>query len=114
MSELTYLEAIRDGIREVMKEDKTVFLMGEDIGLYGGSFSLTNGLFAEFGEERVRDTPISEAAIIGASVGAAVTGMRPILEIMFLILLAVEWISFIIRLQKSDTCLAVKQKCQWF
>ena len=57
--------------------------MGEDIGLYGGSFSLTNGLFAEFGEERVRDTPISEAAIIGASVGAAVTGMRPILEIMF-------------------------------
>ncbi|MDD3521001.1 MAG: alpha-ketoacid dehydrogenase subunit beta [Actinomycetota bacterium] len=83
MSELTYLEAIRDGIREVMKEDERVFLIGEDIGLYGGSFGLTNGLFAEFGAERVRDTPISEAAIIGASAGAAVTGMRPILEIMF-------------------------------
>lgn len=83
MSELTYLEAIRDGIREIMKKDDRVFLLGEDIGLYGGSFGLTNGLFAEFGEERVRDTPISEAAIIGASAGAAVTGMRPIVEIMF-------------------------------
>ncbi|MHB1252866.1 MAG: alpha-ketoacid dehydrogenase subunit beta [Candidatus Humimicrobiaceae bacterium] len=83
MSELTYLEAIRDGIREVMKEDENVFLIGEDIGLYGGSFGLTNGLFAEFGGERVRDTPISESVIIGTAVGSAITGMRPILEIMF-------------------------------
>ncbi|MHB8277998.1 MAG: alpha-ketoacid dehydrogenase subunit beta [Candidatus Humimicrobiaceae bacterium] len=83
MSELTYLEAIRDGIREVMKEDEDVFLIGEDIGLYGGSFGLTNGLFAEFGGERVRDTPISESVIIGTAVGSAITGMRPILEIMF-------------------------------
>jgi len=91
MSELTYLEAIRDGIREMMKEDERVFLIGEDIGLYGGSFGLTNGLFAEFGEERVRDTPISEAVIIGASAGAAVTGMRPILEIMFSDFIAVSY-----------------------
>jgi acetoin:2,6-dichlorophenolindophenol oxidoreductase subunit beta len=83
MSELTYLEAIRDGIREVMKEDESVFMLGEDIGLYGGSFGLTNGLFAEFGGERVRDTPISESVIIGTAVGSAITGMRPILEIMF-------------------------------
>ena len=83
MSELTYLEAIRDGIREAMKEDESVFLLGEDIGLYGGSFGLTNGLFAEFGGERVRDTPISESVIIGTAVGAAITGTRPILEIMF-------------------------------
>jgi pyruvate dehydrogenase E1 component beta subunit len=83
MSELTYLEAIRDGIREVLKEDERVFLLGEDIGLYGGSFGLTSGLFAEFGAERIRDTPISEAAIIGTAVGSAITGMRPILEIMF-------------------------------
>lgn len=83
MSEVTYLEAIRDGIREVMKEDESVFLLGEDIGLYGGSFGLTNGLFAEFGSERVKDTPISESVIIGTAVGSAITGMRPILEIMF-------------------------------
>lgn len=83
MSELTYLEAIRDGIREAMKEDEAVFMLGEDIGLYGGSFGLSAGLFAEFGAERIRDTPISEAVIIGTAVGSAITGMRPILEIMF-------------------------------
>jgi len=83
MSELTYLEAIRDGIREVMKEDENVFMLGEDIGIHGGSFSLSSGLLAEFGPERIRDTPISEAVIIGAAVGSALTGMRPIAEIMF-------------------------------
>jgi len=83
MSELTYLEAIKDGMRELMKEDERVFLIGEDIGIYGGSFGVTNGLLAEFGAERVIDTPISEAAIIGTAAGSAITGMRPILEIMF-------------------------------
>jgi acetoin:2,6-dichlorophenolindophenol oxidoreductase subunit beta len=83
MSELTYLEAVRDGIREVMKEDENVFMLGEDIGTHGGSFGLSNGLLAEFGPERIRDTPISEAVIIGTAVGSAITGMRPILEIMF-------------------------------
>ena len=83
MSNLTYLEAIREAIQEVMRKDENIFLIGEDIGLYGGSFGLTSGLFAEFGAERVRDTPISESVIIGTAVGSAITGMRPILEIMF-------------------------------
>ena len=83
MSVLTYLEAIRQAIQEVMRKDEDVFIFGEDIGLYGGSFGLTNGLFQEFGKDRVRDTPISEAVLIGAAAGSAVTGMRPILEIMF-------------------------------
>ena len=64
MSNLTYLEAIREAIQEVMQKDENIFLIGEDIGLYGGSFGLTSGLFAEFGAERVRDTPISESVII--------------------------------------------------
>ena len=83
MSELTYLDAIKDGIRVMMKKDKDVFILGEDIGLYGGSFGLTKGLFEEFGPDVVRDTPISEAAIVGTALGSAITGMRPIVEIMF-------------------------------
>ena len=83
MAELTYLEAIREALREVLEKDENTFLIGEDIGLYGGSFGLTSGLFAEFGPERIRDTPISESVIVGTAVGSAITGMRPILEIMF-------------------------------
>lgn len=83
MSEITYAQAIKDAMSEEMRRDETVFLMGEDVGLYGGAFGVSVGMFQEFGEERVRDTPISEAAIAGAAAGAAVTGMRPIAEIMF-------------------------------
>jgi pyruvate dehydrogenase E1 component beta subunit len=83
MSELTYLEAIKEGIKQVMEKDEDVFLIGEDIGLYGGSFGLTRGLFDIFGKERIRNTPISEAGIIGTAVGSAMTGMRPVAEIMF-------------------------------
>jgi len=83
MSEITYAQAINDAMSEEMRRDETVFLMGEDVGLYGGAFGISVGMFQEFGEERVRDTPISEAVIAGAAVGAAVTGMRPIAEIMF-------------------------------
>lgn len=81
--EMTYAEAIRDAIRQEMRRDPSVFVMGEDVGVYGGIFKVTQGLYEEFGEERVRDTPISEAVIAGAAVGAAVTGMRPVAEIMF-------------------------------
>jgi len=81
---ITYREALREALREEMRRDPTVFLLGEDIGKYwGGAFKVTEGLAEEFGEERVRDTPISESAIIGAGVGAAITGMRPVAEIMF-------------------------------
>jgi pyruvate/2-oxoglutarate/acetoin dehydrogenase E1 component len=82
--ELTYRDALREALREEMLRDKTVFLLGEDIGRYwGGAFKVTKGLAEEFGDERVRDTPISESAIIGVAVGAAITGMRPVAEIMF-------------------------------
>ena len=84
MRKITYREALREALREEMQRDPTVFLLGEDIGKYwGGAFKVTEGLAEEFGEERVRDTPISESAIIGTGVGAAITGMRPVAEIMF-------------------------------
>ncbi|MGD8544686.1 MAG: alpha-ketoacid dehydrogenase subunit beta [Candidatus Bathyarchaeota archaeon] len=84
MRKITYREALREALKEEMRRDSTVFLLGEDIGRYWeGAFKVTKGLAKEFGEERVRDTPISESAIIGAAVGAAITGMRPVAEIMF-------------------------------
>lgn len=83
MREITYAQAIKEAMCEEMRRDESVFLMGEDVGLYGGAFGVSVGMLEEFGEERVRDTPISEAAVIGAAVGAAVTGMRPVAEIMF-------------------------------
>jgi len=83
MRELTYAQAINEAMSYEMRRDENVFLMGEDVGLYGGAFGVSVGMFEEFGPERVKDTPISEAAITGAAVGAAVTGMRPIVEIMF-------------------------------
>lgn len=82
--ELTYAEAIREGLRQEMRRDERVVLLGEDIGGYGGAFAVTDRLLAEFGPERVRDTPISEAAITGCAIGAALTGLRPVLEIQFM------------------------------
>jgi pyruvate/2-oxoglutarate/acetoin dehydrogenase E1 component len=84
MREITYAEAIREALRQEMQQNERVFLMGEDLGIYGGAFGVTFGLVDEFGEERVRDTPISEAVIAGAAAGAAMTGMRPVAEIMFM------------------------------
>jgi len=85
MKEITVRDALREALREEMTRDKSVFLLGEDIGRYwgGGAFGATKGLAEEFGDERVRDTPISESAIVGVGVGAAITGMRPVAEIMF-------------------------------
>jgi pyruvate/2-oxoglutarate/acetoin dehydrogenase E1 component len=83
LQEMTYAEAIRAALREEMLKDPRMFLMGEDIGIYGGAFGVTRGLFEEFGEERVRDTPISEAAIAGCAIGAALIGMRPVAEFQF-------------------------------
>ena len=84
MREITYAEAINEALRESMKEDERVVLLGEDIGVYGGIFQVTKGLLDEFGPDRVIDTPISEAGFVGGSVGAALTGMRPVAEIMFI------------------------------
>lgn len=83
MRELTYAQAVREAMTLEMRRDMRVFLLGEDIGIYGGAFGVTAGMVDEFGTERVKDTPISEAVIAGAAVGAAMTGMRPIAEIMF-------------------------------
>ena len=91
MAELTYRGAIAAGIAQEMRRDPTVVLIGEDVGAAGGVFKLTEGLFAEFGPERVRDTPISEQAIVGAAMGAAMTGLRPIAELMFSDFFAVAW-----------------------
>jgi 2-oxoisovalerate dehydrogenase E1 component beta subunit len=80
---VTYLEAIRQGIWEEMERDSSVFVLGEDVGIYGGAFKLTEGMLERFGEDRVVDTPISESAIVGAAIGAALMGMRPIAEMQF-------------------------------
>jgi len=84
MREITYLEAINEALGEAMEKEKKVFLMGEDIGAYGGAFKVTSGLLQKFGPERVMDTPISEAAIVGAAVGASLLGLKPVAEIMYM------------------------------
>lgn len=81
--EISYLEAVQEAMSQEMRENQDVFILGEDIGVYGGAFGVTRGMIEEFGPERVRNTPISEAAIAGGAVGAALTGMRPILELQF-------------------------------
>jgi pyruvate dehydrogenase E1 component beta subunit len=82
MTTTTYREAVRSGLREALQRDRRVFLMGEDIGRYGGSYACTKGFLDEFGPDRIRDTPLSEDGFVGAGVGAALGGMRPIVEIM--------------------------------
>lgn len=83
MREITYAQAINEAMSQEMRRDKNVFLMGEDVGIYGGAFGISVGMVEEFGEKRIKDTPISEAGISGLGVGAAATGLRPIVEIMF-------------------------------
>lgn len=82
VNNITYREAIRQAIREAMMKDDRVFLLGEDVGRYGGAFAVSKGLLEEFGPERIMDTPLSEAGFVGAAIGAAIDGMRPIVEIM--------------------------------
>lgn len=89
MSEMTYSQAINEALREEMRRDQKVFVMGEDVGIFGGCFGVTTGMIDEFGPERVLDTPISETAIMGSAVGAAAAGLRPVPEIMFMDFLAV-------------------------
>jgi pyruvate/2-oxoglutarate/acetoin dehydrogenase E1 component len=91
VAELTFREAVAAGIAQEMDRDPTVYFIGEDVGAAGGVFKATVGLFERFGPERVRDTPISEQAIIGAAMGAAMTGLRPVVEIMFSDFLATCW-----------------------
>jgi pyruvate/2-oxoglutarate/acetoin dehydrogenase E1 component len=83
MATMTYLQAIADAMREEMRSDERVFLMGEDIGTFGGAFKVTDGFIDEFGAQRVMDTPLAESAIVGCAIGAAVEGLRPIAEMQF-------------------------------
>ena len=83
MATKTYLQAISDGLREEMRRDERVFVIGEDVGVYGGAFKVTQGFLQEFGEDRVIDSPLSETAIVGACTGAALMGMRPVCEMQF-------------------------------
>lgn len=91
MPVMTYLDAISLALREEMRRDPEVFLLGEDIGVYGGAFKVTKGFLDEFGPNRVIDTPLSESAIVGASIGAAVMGMRPVAEMQFMDFISVAW-----------------------
>jgi pyruvate dehydrogenase E1 component beta subunit len=79
---LTYREALKQGLREALQNDERVFLMGEDVGRYGGAFAVSKGLLEEFGEERIMDVPLSESGFVGAGIGAAIAGMKPIVEVM--------------------------------
>ena len=83
MREITYAEAIREALRQEMSLDDNVFIFGEDVGQFGGCFGVTAGLYEEFGPERVMDTPISESAILGAALGSALMGLRPVPDLMF-------------------------------
>ena len=91
MAEKTYLQAISDGLRQEMRRDKRVFVLGEDVGVYGGAFKVTLGFQEEFGSWRVIDTPLSETAIVGGATGAAMMGLRPVAEMQFADFVSCAW-----------------------
>src|SRR5207249_11163731 len=91
LAEKTYLQAISDGLREEMRRDKRVFVIGEDVGVYGGAFKVTLGFQEEFGARRVIDTPLSETAIVGGCTGAAIMGLRPVAEMQFSDFISCAW-----------------------
>jgi 2-oxoisovalerate dehydrogenase E1 component beta subunit len=91
MAEKTYLQAISDGLRQEMRRDKRVFVLGEDVGVYGGAFKVTQGFHEEFGDLRVLDMPLSETAIVGGATGAALMGMRPVAEMQFADFISCAW-----------------------
>ena len=109
--ELTYAEAVRETLTDLMDHDERVFLMGEDIGVYGGAFGVTTGLLERFGRARVRDTPISEIAIVGAGVGAALCGLRPVVELQFSDF--VRWTRSSTRPRRSTSCWAARRRSRW-
>src|SRR6476659_10374780 len=92
MAEKTYLQAISDGLRQEMRRDERVFLMGEDVGVYGGAFKVSLGFQEEFGPWRVIDAPLSETAIVGGATGAALMGLRPVAEMQFAAFISCAWV----------------------
>jgi pyruvate dehydrogenase E1 component beta subunit len=111
--EITYLEALREAMTQEMRTDKEVFLIGEDVGTYGGAFGVSKGMLEEFGPERVRDTPISEAAIAGAATGAALMGMRPIMEVMFMDFLTISTNQLVNAPPRCALCSAANAASRW-
>lgn len=111
--ELSYSQAIQEAMAIAMERDDRVFLMGEDIGVYGGAFQVTGDLVHRFGEDRVMDTPISELGGAGVAVGAALTGMRPIFEFQFSDFAALAMEQIVNRAAKSATCWAGRFLCHW-
>lgn len=114
MTMMTYAEGIREGMSIRMRENPNVVLFGEDVGAFGGCFGVSAGMLAEFGPERVRDTPISEGAIIGCAVGAAATGLRPIAELMFCdFLTGRQGPAREPGRQRCAICSAARSRCRW-
>ena len=91
MAEKTYLQAISDGLREEMRRDQRVFILGEDVGVYGGAFKVSQGFQEEFGPWRVIDAPLAETAIVGGATGAAIMGLRPVAEMQFADFISCAW-----------------------
>ena len=111
MPVITYRQALRDTLRAEMHRDENVFLMGEEIGVFEGSYKITEGLLKEFGERRVRDTPIAEEGFVGAAVGAAMLGLRPVVEIMTINFS--PWTRSSTMPRRSTACSAARTVCRW-
>jgi transketolase C-terminal domain/subunit len=112
--ELLYWQALNRAMDAELAADSSVFTLGEDVGLYGGSYRVTEGLYAKYGEWRVRDTPISENSFTGLGVGAALVGLRPVVEIMTInFMRCSHWIPSSTRPPRSHSCRAVSSPCRW-
>ena len=113
MAVITYLEAIRQALFDEMGRDERVFVIGEDVGAYGGAFKVTEGLIDKFGEKRVIDTPISEAAIVGSAIGASYMGMRPVCEIQFIDFIACcfDMLTNFAATSRTETARACRSSC---
>ena len=112
MATMRYREALNQALREEMQRDERVLLMGEDIGVFNGAFKVTQGLLEEFGEQRVRDTPISENTIVGMGVGAAMTGLRPVVELMTINFSLLAMDQIVNHAARSTTCSAARSGCR--
>ena len=114
MAAVRMREALRDAMAEEMRRDESVFVMGEDVGVFQGAFKVTEGLLEEFGERRVRDTPISEAGFTGIAVGAAMTGLRPVVEVMYIDFGALAMDQIVNQaVRRRATCSAARRGCRW-
>jgi pyruvate/2-oxoglutarate/acetoin dehydrogenase E1 component len=112
MPELTYREAVRDALARAMRADERVFVMGEDIAEMGGSMGVTQGLLEEFGPKRIRNTPISEMAIVGSGIGAAIQGLRPVVEIMYEDFLTISMEQIVNQAAKHRTMSGGQVRCR--